>query len=236
VQTSGACGSNMTTKKQASTGGGDSKSEPTRQAIREGGRPEEMWARLEDLRVGFERAAASYRSDEMAEMGHILRCLSEAPEFRKTTHASLRSFLERVQGIRPGTRREEERILLAGMTAALQMAPDFLGQDDSGESTRGSPTYRKAVVDMVSLTILGLLPSCPELYGRTTCPPLPATVDLDILAWDDRPKDRETLERLKGAVADKLFDPHSVDPEALVKSAMRALGVEAKYVKHMFRG
>jgi hypothetical protein len=27
-----------------------------------------------------------------------------------------------------------------------------------------------------------------------------------------------------------------VDPEALVKSAMRALGVEAKYVKHMFRG
>jgi hypothetical protein len=225
----------MTTKKQASTGGGDGKDDPTRRAIREGGPPEEMWARLDDLRVGFERAAASYRSDEMAEMGHILRWLSEEPDFRKNTHASLQSFLAGVHGVRPGTRRDEEQALLTGVRAALQLAPHFLGQDDRGESTSGSPAYRGAVVDMVSLTILGPLPSCPGLYGRTTCPPLPATVDLDILAWDERPEHQEAMERVKHAIGSKLRDPHKAKPDVLVRAAMRALGVDANYVKHMFR-
>ena len=168
-------------------------------------------------------------------MGHILRWLSEEPDFRKNTHASLQSFLAAAHKARPGTRRDEEQALLTGVRVALQIAPSFLGQDHGRDSAIGSPTYLRALVEMVSLAILGLLPSCPGLYGRTTCLPLPATVDFDVLAWDELPKHQEAMERVKGAIANELTDPDSAKPETLVRAAMRALGCDADYVKNMFR-
>jgi hypothetical protein len=43
------------------------------------------------------------------------------------------------------------------------------------------------------------------------------------------------VRRVEEAIASRLVDPDDANPEAVVRAAMRALGVEANYVKHMFR-
>jgi hypothetical protein len=43
------------------------------------------------------------------------------------------------------------------------------------------------------------------------------------------------MTRVERAIAPEMFDPDSADPKALVRAAMRALGVDADYVKNMYR-
>jgi hypothetical protein len=223
----------MATDKKTKPSGLKGKDDPVRQAIREGGSPEEMWERVVDLAVGFERAAAPLRSQELAEMGHILHRLADAPEFRRTVYRSLKYGLKKDYGPDALLRRIEERVLRTGVEAALLIAPRYMQSGDDHESEGRWPTHHRHLVHVVATTILGLLPRCPLLYGRTTCPPL--TGDAIGLLWDDRDKYRETVRRVEEAIASRLVDPDDANPEAVVRAAMRALGVEANYVKHMFR-
>ena len=148
-------------------------------------------------------------------------------------NASLRAYLTSTLGHRVTMRREEERALLVGVKAALTTAPGFFDAGYSSRPSSRSETEHRFLVKVVTRAILGLLPLCPQLYGQVEGPPL--TGEIVDLPWDDGHKYQETMTRVESAIAPKIVDPDSADPEAVVRAAMRALGVDPEYVKNMYR-
>ena len=223
----------MTTDKKPKPKERESKDDRVRQTPREGTEPEDLWARLRDLGSDFHHAATARRSEDLAKMAHVLRWLSEEPEFREAAHSSLRAYLTSKLGYRVTARREEERTLLAGVEAALITAPGFFDASYGNRPSSRSETEDHFLVKVVTRAILGLLPLCPQLYGQVESPAL--TADITGLPWDDGQEYQEIMTRVETAIAPEMFDPDSADPKALVRAAMRALGVDPDYVKNMYR-
>jgi hypothetical protein len=135
------------------------------------------------------------------------------------------------------TRRDEEDLLLgtvssfmAGHTSYAELEEKGLKSVRTGKDllTERLPPFAEAVARL----ILHSLPQCAALYSRTKGPP-PGLSLLDPRVQD---KDlQETVERVTRAIAPKLADPDAPEPQKVIRAAMRALGVDPRYVNDMFQ-
>jgi hypothetical protein len=55
------------------------------------------------------------------------------------------------------------------------------------------------------------------------------------LLRSDNDNFRAAVERVEGAIASRLDDPDDVEPEEVLRAALRALGCNDKYVNNLFR-
>jgi hypothetical protein len=142
-------------------------------------------------------------------MGLILRVLSGDPKFREVAYSSLRSYLSKKYGVRMLTRRGEGLLLLETVK--------------HGIAGGGHP-------ETVARLILGDLPLCPSVYTHLRDAP-----DPEDLRRGEGDEIQAARERVSEAIASRLADPDAAKPEKVLKAALRALGGDEDYVRHMFQ-
>jgi hypothetical protein len=219
----------MATKKKNSRSDPESKTDCLREV-------DDLWGRLDDLGEAFHRAAVRDRSEDLAQMGHILRSLEEEPEFREIAHASLRSHLSKKHGERMLTRQHEEELL-------FQLVFGALVAESANADRRSIPVEfadREHPTQSVAIIIMQFLPLFPTLYGRTEGPPI--TRDFLLHPGDDDHDLQPIVERVRRAIAPKLVGLKREDAKSFektaksaVRAAMRELGADPGWVKNMFQ-
>jgi hypothetical protein len=167
---------------------------------------DDLWQRLRELAHAFAVAVYAGRSEELDNMSVILYALDRFPEFRKTAYSAARKRIED-----ESSRRKRSTIeagpLLASMKSAI-------------EAHEADPTK-------VAHAFVTFLSAFPSLY--LLAPDAPPMVGNNQDAYDD------AVRRVAEEITPTLTDPDAVNPESVIKAAMRALGAKPSWVKDMFQ-
>lgn len=202
----------MTTKKKTSPG------DPRRKSATGGGagtldlQGHEVWKRLQELASAFCQAADRERSEELLNVGFVLRTLSEKAEFRKLANREARKqYLEATELPRSVTESHKATIASRARRLLEWIEPAI-------------DEYREEPQNVAYLLVIDLATHRQLAYRTPKAPRMTDSHDIFVAA----------VERVAEAIKPKLADPDK-DAKDVVRAALRALGAERKWVNNVFQ-
>jgi hypothetical protein len=201
----------MATKKKDSSGNPRSKSATGGGASALDSQDHEVWERLQELASAFHQAADRERSEELLNVGFVLRTLSEKAEFRKLANREARKQYLEATGPKSFREFHKDTITSRAQQLLYWMAPAI-------------DEYREKPRDVAQILLIELPRHRQLVYCIPEAPTATDSHDMFVAA----------VERVAEAIRPKLADPDK-DAKDVVRAALRALGADRTWVNNVFQ-